>query len=113
MDETRATDVADAAGMLFAGLGILTIQFFPFALPLLVLVIGPLVLLTLPLLLLALPVLLPLWLVRVFRRARARRRARAGAALDWSGWEPSGSAETTSAARSSRSSTRPRRPIGA
>jgi hypothetical protein len=72
MDETRATDVADAAGMMLAGLGIITIQFFPFAVPLLVLVIGPLVLLGLPLLVLALPVLLPLWLFRALRR---RRRA--------------------------------------
>jgi hypothetical protein len=98
MDEIRATDVADAGSMLAGGLGIITIQFFPFAVPLLVLVIGPLVLLTLPLLLLALPVLLLRW---VFRTA-----------LDWSGWEPSGSAGTTSATPSSRSSTRPRRPIG-
>jgi membrane protein implicated in regulation of membrane protease activity len=72
MDETRATDVADAAGMLVMGLGTITIQIFPFALPLLVLVIGPLALLAVPLLLLALPVLLPLWLFRALRR---RRRA--------------------------------------
>jgi membrane protein implicated in regulation of membrane protease activity len=72
MDETRATDVADAAGMLVIGLGTLTIQIFPFALPLLILVVGPLALLAVPLLLLALPVLLPLWLYRALRR---RRRA--------------------------------------
>jgi hypothetical protein len=70
MDETSATDVADAGGMILAGLGIFTIQLFPFALPLLVLVIGPLVLLGLPLLILALPVLLPLWLFRALRRRR-------------------------------------------
>jgi hypothetical protein len=71
MDEIRATDVADAAGALGAGLGIVTIQFFPFAVPLLILAIGPLVVLALPLLLLA-PLLLPLWLFRALRR---RRRA--------------------------------------
>jgi membrane protein implicated in regulation of membrane protease activity len=73
MDETRATDVADAAGALGAGLGIITIQLFPFAVPLLVLVIGPLALLALPVLLLgllALPVLMPLWLFRALRRRR-------------------------------------------
>jgi hypothetical protein len=72
MDQTRASDVADAGGMIVAGLGILTIQLFPFALPLLLLVIGPLALLALPLVILALPVLLPLWLFRALRR---RRRA--------------------------------------
>jgi hypothetical protein len=74
MDETRASDVADAAGMLVMGLGTITIQIFPFALPLLVLVIAPLALLAVPLMLLALPVLLPVLLVRAFRNARARRR---------------------------------------
>jgi membrane protein implicated in regulation of membrane protease activity len=78
MDETSATDVADAAGMLLVGLGIVTIQIFPLALPLLVLVIGPLVLLTLPLLLLALPVLGPLWLFRALRRRRRANQHRPG-----------------------------------
>jgi membrane protein implicated in regulation of membrane protease activity len=68
MDEIRATDVADAAGAILAGLGILTIQFFPFALPLLVLVIGPLLLLALPLVVLAAPLLLLRALVRRLRR---------------------------------------------
>ena len=69
MDEIRATDVADAVGAMLAGLGILTIQFFPFALPLLVLVIGPLLLLALPLVVLAAPLLLLRALVRRLRRS--------------------------------------------
>lgn len=69
MDEIRATDVADAAGAILAGLGILTIQFFPFALPLLVLVIGPLLLLALPLVVLAAPLLLLRALARRLRRS--------------------------------------------
>ena len=50
--------------MLIVGLTTLTIQFFPFALPLLILVIAPLAVLALAGLLLALPILLPLWLGR-------------------------------------------------
>ncbi len=65
--------LAGEAGALVAGLGILTIQLFPFALPLIVLVIGPLAVLALAGLLLALPILLPLWLVR--RVMPALRRA--------------------------------------
>ena len=60
--------------MVFTGLGILTFQLFPFALPLLVLVIGPLVPLAVVGLLLAAPVVLPIWLARAVRRARSRRR---------------------------------------
>ena len=60
--------------MVFTGLGILTFQLFPFALPLLVLVIGPLVPLAVVGVLLAAPVVLPIWLVRTVRRARSRRR---------------------------------------
>jgi hypothetical protein len=73
MDETRATDIADVGGAILVGLGIVTVAFFPFAVPLLILVIGPLALLALPLLLLALPLLPVLWLFRALRR---RRRAR-------------------------------------
>jgi hypothetical protein len=72
MDEIRATDVADTAGMLGVGLGIIAMPFLPFALPLLILVIGPLALLALPLLVLAAPLLLPLLVIRAIRR---RRRA--------------------------------------
>jgi hypothetical protein len=70
-------DLAGEAGMLVVGLTTLTIQIFPFALPLLVLVIAPLAVLALAGLLLALPVLLPLWLGRLAVRAlRSRREPR-------------------------------------
>jgi membrane protein implicated in regulation of membrane protease activity len=77
MDERTPTpspaEVADTAGGLAAGLGVITITFFPFALPLLVLVIAPLAVLALAGLLLALPILLPLWLARRVLAARRRR----------------------------------------
>jgi hypothetical protein len=60
---------------LLAGLGILTVTFFPFALPALLLVVAPLAVLALAGALLAMPVVVPLWLVRSLRRGRARRRA--------------------------------------
>jgi membrane protein implicated in regulation of membrane protease activity len=77
---TEAPSPADLAGEasgLLAGLGIVTIQFFPFAMPLLILVIGPLALLALPILVLALPILLPLWLFRRVRARLDRRRTQA------------------------------------
>jgi hypothetical protein len=71
-------DVAQEGSTLLAGAGILTIQIFPFALPLLVLVIGPF----LPLALIVPPlvgfVILPLWLVRTVVRRLSRRRRAAG-----------------------------------
>jgi hypothetical protein len=77
MDERNATspaaELAGEAGALSAGLGILTIQLFPFALPLIVLVIGPLAVLAVAGLLLALPILLPLWLARRVLPALRRR----------------------------------------
>ena len=66
-------DLAGEVGAISAGLGILTIQFFPFAMPLIVLVIGPLAVLALAGLLLALPILLPLWLARRLLPALRRR----------------------------------------
>jgi hypothetical protein len=57
-------EVAERAGMLVVGLTTLTIQIFPFAVPVLILVIGPLAVLGLAGLLLALPILVPLWLGR-------------------------------------------------
>ena len=60
--------------MLVVGLTTLTIQFFPFALPLLILVIAPLAVLALAGLVLALPVVVPVWLGR--RAWRALRRER-------------------------------------
>jgi hypothetical protein len=67
-------DLASQAGGLIVGLTTLTIQIFPFALPLLILVIGPLAVLALVGLLLALPILLPLWLGRLALRALRGRR---------------------------------------
>lgn len=77
MDEhSEAPSTADLAGELgaiAAGLGILTIQLFPFAMPLIVLVIAPLAVLAVACLLLALPILLPLWLARRVLSALRRR----------------------------------------
>jgi membrane protein implicated in regulation of membrane protease activity len=77
MDErshtTSPAELADEVGALTTGLGIITFQFFPFALPLLVLVIGPLAVLAVAGLLVALPVLLPLWLGRRALLALRRR----------------------------------------
>ena len=67
-------DVAAEANTLLTGLGILTIQIFPIALPLLVLVVAPLALVAMVGLLLVAPVVLPLWLVRTVLRRRSRRR---------------------------------------
>jgi hypothetical protein len=68
-----AADVAAEAGTLLTGLGILTIQLFPVALPLLALVIAPLALVGIAVGLLALPVVLPLLLARALLRSRRRR----------------------------------------
>ncbi len=59
--------------MLVVGLTTLTIQIFPFALPLLVLVIAPLAVLGLAVAVLLLPILLPLWLARRILAALHRR----------------------------------------
>jgi membrane protein implicated in regulation of membrane protease activity len=67
-------DLAGEAGMLVVGLTTLTIQIFPFALPLIVLTIAPLAVLALAGLVLALPVVVPVWLGR--RAVRALRRER-------------------------------------
>jgi Flp pilus assembly protein TadB len=72
------SEVADQAGMLGAGLGILTIPLFPFALPALVLVVGPLLPLAVAGALLAGVFALPLWLVRKVLRMRVHRRGAAG-----------------------------------
>jgi hypothetical protein len=81
-------DLAGYVGGLAVGLTTVTIQIFPFALPLLILVIGPLAVLGLAAALLALPIVLPLWLGR--RIIRSLR-----------------SAEETSGAREPRPSGRP------
>jgi hypothetical protein len=68
-------DLAGWAGAFNTALGIITFQFFPFALPALILVIGPLAVLAVAGALLALPIILPLWLGRLGLRAlRGRRR---------------------------------------
>jgi hypothetical protein len=74
-----SAEVATEVTGLFAGLGILTMALFPFALPGLLLAL-PLALLVAPLALIAVPVLLlvgilvlPLRLARVVLRSRSRR----------------------------------------
>ena len=79
-DAPSLADLADAAGGLVVGLTTLTIQIFPFALPLLILVIGPLALLAVAGLLLALPILVPLWLARKLLSVPRRRQPRAAVA---------------------------------
>ena len=62
------TDVVTDGTNAVTGVAMLTLQFFPFAIPALVLVVAPVALLAGAALLVASPVLLPLWLL-----ARARR----------------------------------------
>jgi hypothetical protein len=80
MDERHETpsaaDLAAEAGALSTGLGIVTMQFFPFALPLLLLVVAPLAVLALAGAVLALPVVFAVWLAR--RAMRTLRRGRSG-----------------------------------
>lgn len=63
--------------MLVVGLTTLTIQIFPFALPLLILVIAPLAVLAVAGLLLALPILVPILLARKLLPVLRRRPPRA------------------------------------
>ena len=72
-ESPSALDLLDEAGALVVGLTTLTIQIFPFALPLLILVIGPLAVLGLAAALLALPIVLPFWLGRLALRALRNR----------------------------------------
>jgi hypothetical protein len=72
---TDPADVADQVNALSAGLGIITVQLFPLALPLLLLCIAPLLPLIVVGLLLAVIFYLPLRLVRyVTRKLTGRRR---------------------------------------
>jgi hypothetical protein len=73
-----SADLAAEANTLLTGLGIITIQIFPIALPLLLLVIAPLALVAIVGVLLAIPFVLPLWLARLVLRSRSRRRGAAG-----------------------------------
>jgi hypothetical protein len=68
------TEAVTEVNGLLAGLGILTVTLFPFALPGLLLVVVPLAALALAGALLAIPVVVPLWLVRSLRRGQLRRR---------------------------------------
>jgi hypothetical protein len=79
------TEAVTEVNGLLAGLGILTVTLFPFALPGLLLVVAPLAVLALAGALLAIPVVVPLWLFRTLRRggdgaapvqARSARRGR-------------------------------------
>jgi hypothetical protein len=74
-DSLDPLDVAAEANALAAGLGIITVQLFPFALPLLLLCIAPLLPLIVVGLLLAAILYLPVKLVRFLTRSIARRRA--------------------------------------
>ena len=69
---TDPADVAAEANALSAGLGIITIQIFPFALPLLLLCIAPLLPLVVVGLLLAAIFYVPVKLVRWFTKGRRR-----------------------------------------
>ena len=69
-----SAEVVTEANSLLAGLGILTIQLFPLALPLLVLVIAPLALVAAAGALLAAPFVLPVWLARKVLRSRSGHR---------------------------------------
>jgi hypothetical protein len=72
--EGSPAEVAEVAGYLNTGLGILTFQYFPLALPLILLTVGPLVVLALPVVLIGVVVALPILLVR--RLAAAVRSTR-------------------------------------
>ena len=74
------TEAVTEVNGLLAGVGILTVTLFPFALPAVLLVVAPLAVLALAGALLAIPVVVALWLVRSLRRGRARRRAGGSAA---------------------------------
>lgn len=74
---SSSTDVTGELSAWMAGLGIITLALFPFAVPLLVLVIAPVALITVAGVLLAVPVILPVWLARVLKRTHSRRRGTA------------------------------------
>jgi hypothetical protein len=69
---TDPQDIADQASTLSAGFGILTVQIFPFALPLLLLCIAPLLPLIVVGLLLAAIIYPPLKLIRYFTTRKRR-----------------------------------------
>jgi hypothetical protein len=65
-----AQETLDVANGLMAGLTVITVQLFPFALPLLVLCLAPLVLAGLALALVAAPIVIPVLLLRGILRRR-------------------------------------------
>jgi hypothetical protein len=67
-----ALDLASWAGGFITAVSTLTIQLFPFAMPLLILTVAPLAVLALAGLVLVLPIVLPLWLGRLAFRALRR-----------------------------------------
>ena len=69
-------DVAAEVTSFSAGVGILTIPLFPFALPGLLLAVGPLIPVVLAAVVLAIPFVPLIWLVRGVRRSRSRLSAR-------------------------------------
>jgi hypothetical protein len=73
-DSPSPAELVGQAGMLVVGVTTLTIQIFPFALPLIILTIAPLAVLALAGLLLALPILLPILIARRLTAALRRRR---------------------------------------
>ena len=68
-------EVAGETTTSITALSLLVLQFFPFAIPALVLVVVPLALLAAIPAVLAAPIIVPLWLVRRTRRTRSQRRA--------------------------------------
>lgn len=71
------SEVADGTATSITALSMIVLQFFPFAIPALVLVLAPLALLGAVAALLAAPIVVPVWLIRRVRRSRSERRARA------------------------------------
>ena len=70
-------EVADETTTSITALSMIVLQFFPFAVPALLLVVAPLALLAAVAALLAAPIVLPIWLIRRARRTRSNRRAAA------------------------------------
>ena len=68
-------EVAGETTTSITALSLLVLQFFPFAIPALLLVVVPLALLAAVPALLAAPIVVPLWLIRRTRRTRSQRRS--------------------------------------
>ena len=68
-------DLATEVSGLMVGLGVLSVAFFPLAVPVIALVVAPLVVVALAGAVIAAPLVLPVLLVRRFVRRRSGRRA--------------------------------------